>query len=106
NTGAIEAIIAEPRKDRVQLAVLPEYAYHDSYETVVRSKVGPPLLARDEKCAVVFGAKAEVNGGSFRNVAVVLNSRGSVLGTFTKQRPVPLFRDGIAGTERPVFHMI
>ncbi len=103
STDDIEKVLAESPSEPVQLAVLPEYAYHTSFESALQSKTGPTALARKCACPVVFGAKADITDTAYRNVAVVIDSSGQVLGTFTKQRPVPLFRDGTAGTQRPVF---
>jgi apolipoprotein N-acyltransferase len=87
----------------ISLAVLPEYAYHSSPESALASWSGPADLARKCRCPVVFGAKEEISGaGDYYNVAVVISAKGAILGTFPKQRPVPLFVDGRPGTRRPV----
>src|SRR5207302_8768922 len=39
----------------------------------------------------------------FSNVAAVVGPDGELLGTFPKQRPVPLMMDGTPGDRRPVF---
>jgi apolipoprotein N-acyltransferase len=88
----------------IDLVVLPEYAYPVSPEAALASKNGPAALAHKYRCPVIFGAKQEISGSrAFRNVAVVTDARGKIVGTFTKQLPVPLFVDGIPGTRRPVF---
>lgn len=101
----VERLIPNVSADsHVDLALLPEYAYFDAYPKALASKIGPAALARRLSCPVVFGAKADhPDGLGFENVAVVLDADGKVLGTFTKQRPVPLMNDGQAGTSRPVF---
>jgi apolipoprotein N-acyltransferase len=102
-TSRIERVMAQFSGQEVQLAVLPEYAYRSSPAQALTSPHGPAQLARGCDCPVIFGARADAAGKKFRNVAVVIDSRGRVLGDFTKQHPVPLFLDGVAGTERPVF---
>jgi apolipoprotein N-acyltransferase len=90
--------------ERVDLAVLPEYAYVISPADVLRLPVGPSALARKVSGPVVFGAVEGVYGTpAFENVVGVIAADGAVLGTFPKQRPVPLFRDGTPGTRRPTF---
>jgi apolipoprotein N-acyltransferase len=52
----------------------------------------------------VFGAVEGAYGSkTFSNVAAVLGADGQLLGTFPKQRPVPLMADGTPGDRRPVF---
>jgi predicted amidohydrolase len=90
----------------VDLAVLPEYAYDLPPVEVLASRYGPAALARKHRCPVVFGARETIaDGSNFYNVAAVIDADGKMLGSFAKQRPVPLFRDGIAGKNRPVFPM-
>jgi apolipoprotein N-acyltransferase len=101
----VEKLIPRAKVDApVDLALLPEYSYFDPYPRALASKIGPAALARRLSCPVIFGAKAEYPEDlAFENVAVVLDADGKVLGTFTKQRPVPLMNDGRPGTSRPVF---
>jgi apolipoprotein N-acyltransferase len=103
-TGDAEAVIRQIPSGGADLAVLPEYAFACSPRMALQTENGPATLARKCACPVVFGAVENLGGKfQFRNLAVVIDSRGKVLGTFTKQRPVPLFRDGIPGKRRPVF---
>jgi apolipoprotein N-acyltransferase len=89
---------------RVDLAVLPEYAYTRSPASALASPHGPAALARRERCPVVFGAvEGDYLNPPFSNVAVVIDAAGAVLGTFPKQRPVPLVADGVPGDRRAVF---
>jgi predicted amidohydrolase len=88
----------------VDLAVLPEYAYTCSPRLALATPRGPAALARKVSAPVVFGAvDGDYYGGTFTNLAVVIDAEAHVLGTFPKQRPVPLMRDGTQGTTRPVF---
>jgi apolipoprotein N-acyltransferase len=103
STEQLGSLVRATMDESVNLVVLPEYAYHVSPEEALARKIGPAALARQCRCPVVFGAVAGSPKGDFENVAVVINARGEILGTFTKQRPVPLFRDGKAGTSCPVF---
>ncbi len=99
-----ERIIAHVEPQRVDLAVLPELAYIRSPQSTLASKTGPAALARKCSCPVVFGAVEGTYGEPpFSNVAAVLGPDGELLGTFPKQRPVPLMLDGEPGDRRPVF---
>lgn len=102
---AIEQVIAEVPARKADLAVLPELAYSDDYGRVLTSSsTGPAALASKADCHVVFGCVEGVYGQKgFKNVAALVDRQGKLEGTFVKQRPVPLFSDGVAGTERPVF---
>jgi apolipoprotein N-acyltransferase len=103
-TSRLGTLLPSAPSEGIDLAVLPEYAYFQPYQRVLESPAGPAALARKARVPVVFGAVAgDIESGDFENVAVVVDATGSLRGTFTKQRPVPLFRDGRAGTERPVF---
>jgi apolipoprotein N-acyltransferase len=42
-------------------------------------------------------------GGLFRNIALVIAPDGTVLGRYAKTHPIPLFSDGVPGTEYPTF---
>src|SRR5262249_5926829 len=102
--GALEAVIARTDAETpVDLAVLPEYSYFADYRTVLASSQGPQILAHKFHCPVIFGAIDGDLKSEFQNVAVVLATDGGWLGNFPKQRPVPLLRDGLPGTVRPVF---
>jgi apolipoprotein N-acyltransferase len=91
-------------KEKIDLAVFPEYAYTQSAREILKAKQGPAALARKASSPVVFGAvEGDYFGPRFSNVAVVIDASGELLGMFPKQRPVPLMRDGVPGTERPVF---
>jgi apolipoprotein N-acyltransferase len=89
---------------RYDLAVVPELAYICSPQTALSYGDGPAVLARGTAATVVFGA---VEGTypkiPFFNVAAVAGPDGVLLGTFPKQRPVPLLRDGVPGDRLPVF---
>ncbi len=104
DTLKLEAIVAQIPDGKADIAVLPEYAYYSSPKLALASRRGPATLARRLHCPVVFGA---VEGGygepGYENVAAVIDADGNLLGKFTKQRPVPLFLDGLPGTSRPVF---
>jgi apolipoprotein N-acyltransferase len=102
--GAAEAVLARLPEERVDLAVLPEYAFLTSPAAVLAQSDGPAALARKVSAPVVFGAvEGNYWSGAFDNVAVVIAADGEELGTFPKQRPVPLIRDGTPGARRPVF---
>ena len=90
--------------EKVDVAVLPELAYLNSAASAIKATGGPADLARRLDAPVVFGAvEGNYFNGPFDNVAAVLDEHGELLGTFPKQRPVPLVRDGTPGTRRPIF---
>jgi apolipoprotein N-acyltransferase len=90
--------------EKIDLVILPELAYFQPWDRVLQRRHGPVRLARELACPVVFGAPSrELHDPDMENVAVVLNSGGQVVGTFTKQHPVPLVHDGVPGSDRPVF---
>ena len=89
--------------DNINLVVLPEYAYSFSPEFVLKCPHGPQQLAQKFHCPVVFGAIREIpHSSNYYNVAAVIDDKGKLLDAFPKQRPVPLFQDGLPGTRRPV----
>jgi apolipoprotein N-acyltransferase len=92
-------------KEKVHLAVLPELAYIRSPESALAGRNGPAGLARKTGSPVVFGAVEGVYGEKFSNVAAVVGPDGQLVGTFPKQRPVPLMADGVSGDRRPVFEV-
>jgi apolipoprotein N-acyltransferase len=103
-SGAVQAVIPKVPAERVDLAVLPEYAYTSSPKSALTSQYGPAALARRMQCPVVFGAvEGDYLIPPFSNVAVVIDAGGNILGTFPKQRPVPLVVDGVPGERRPIF---
>lgn len=98
-----ERLIPKLPAEPYDLAVLPEYSYL-STKTALKSQNGPVALARKVGAPVVFGAgESEFEADDFENVAAVIDADGNLLGTFPKQRPVPLFHDGVPGRRRPVF---
>jgi apolipoprotein N-acyltransferase len=100
----VEKVIATIPKAKVDLAVLPELAYGRSPEYALARPNGPAALARKTSSPVVFGAVEGTYGVvPFSNVAAVIGTGGELLGTFPKQRPVPLMEDGAPGDRRPVF---
>ena len=102
--GAVQTVIPTIPVERVDLAVLPEYAYTRSPASVLGSTYGPAALARREKCPIVFGAvEGDYLVPPFVNVAVLIDASGDIVGTFPKQRPVPLVADGTPGDWREVF---
>jgi apolipoprotein N-acyltransferase len=103
DTDQLERLISRLPTETVEVVILPEYAYHSSPALALKARNGPGYLARKCACPVVFGAVDGDLGATFRNVAVVIDAHATVQGSFTKQHPVPLFADGVAGTERPVF---
>jgi apolipoprotein N-acyltransferase len=99
-----ESLIASLPAEKVNLAVLPEYAFPFSCEQALASSHGPAVLARKLGCPVIFGTVHGTYGdASFQNIAAVLDANGRLQGTFPKQRPVPLMLDGKPGDRRPVF---
>jgi apolipoprotein N-acyltransferase len=91
-------------EERVDLVVLPELAYLRSPASVLAEPNGPAALARHTSSPVVFGAvEGTYAKMPFSNVAAVVGPDGRLLGTFPKQRPVPLLADGTPGARRPVF---
>lgn len=102
--GGIEPLIAAVPDEKADLCVLPEYAYTCSPESALSEPDGPAALARKTGSPVVFGAVEGTYGKMpFNNVAAVIDADGRLLGTFPKQRPVPLMLDGTPGDRRPVF---
>jgi apolipoprotein N-acyltransferase len=103
-TGNIEQLIAAVPEGKADLAVLPEYAYSRSPESVLAGRNSPAALARKISGPVVFGAvEGDYGRMPFSNVAAVVGPDGELLGTFPKQRPVPLMMDGTPGDRQPVF---
>lgn len=102
--GQLKEVLESIPYTQAELAVLPEYAFPNGLKSALHSVPGPVDLARKLHCPVVFGTVVgEYGRPGFQNVAAVLDSNGTLLGTFAKQRPVPLMLDGAPGTERPVF---
>jgi apolipoprotein N-acyltransferase len=98
----VEQIIPRIPAEKVDVTVLPELAYTRPPEYALASPNGPAALARKTSSPVVFGA-IEGNFPNDNNVAAVIDSAGTLLGTFPKQRPVPLMNDGMPGDRLPVF---
>jgi apolipoprotein N-acyltransferase len=104
--GELDRIISQLPVTKVDLAVLPELAYLSSPEAALKERNGPAALAQKTSSPVVFGAVEGTYGAaSFSNVAAVIGPDGRLLGTFPKQRPVPLMVDGTPGERRPVFEV-
>jgi apolipoprotein N-acyltransferase/predicted NAD-dependent protein-ADP-ribosyltransferase YbiA (DUF1768 family) len=102
--GGGESVFADIPPEPVDLAVLPEYAYTCAAKLALATPRGPAGLARKVSAPVVFGAvDGDYYGGTFTNLAIVIDAQGRIQGQFPKQRPVPLMRDGTPGTTRPVF---
>jgi apolipoprotein N-acyltransferase len=102
--GNIDQLIAATPEEKVDLVVLPELVYTRSPESVLLGRNGPAALASKTSAPVVFGAVEGTYGEMpFSNVAAVIGADGRLLGTFPKQRPVPLMLDGMPGETRPVF---
>jgi apolipoprotein N-acyltransferase len=102
----VDPILQEIPTTRCDLVVLPEYAYPRSLQSTLALKHGPVTLARRLGCPVVYGTvEGEFGEPDFQNVAAVLDADGRLVGTFPKQRPVPLMVDGRPGTRRPVFSL-
>jgi apolipoprotein N-acyltransferase len=100
----VELWIARVPKDKVDLVVMPEYAYTRSPASALASTHSPASLAKTLSAPVVFGAvEGEYGSADFFNVAAVIDTNGELLGTIPKQRPVPLMADGIPGQRRQVF---
>jgi predicted amidohydrolase len=76
----------------------------DGALAVLAAPYGPAALARRAASPVVFGAvEGDYFSAKFANVAAVVDAEGTLLGTFPKQRPVPLMADGVPGDRRAVF---
>jgi apolipoprotein N-acyltransferase len=104
DTFQLEALLQKVDEGNVDLAVAPEYAYLTSPESAIAARHGPGELAKRLHCPVVFGAvEGNHSEAHFQNVAAVIDSEGTLIDTFPKQRPVPLMHDGDPGTGRPVF---
>jgi apolipoprotein N-acyltransferase len=104
--GAVQTVIPNIPVEEVDLAVLPEYAYTRPPTATLKSPYGPKALAAREKCPVIFGAiEGDYLIPPFTNVAALIDDDGRLVGTFPKQRPVPLMADGTPGDRREVFPM-
>jgi apolipoprotein N-acyltransferase len=102
--SGFESLIAAVPSEKVDLCVLPELAYTSSPQSALLGPRCPAALARKTGSPVVFGAvEGTYARMPFSNVAAVLDADGQLLGTFPKQRPVPLMVDGTPGDRRPVF---
>jgi apolipoprotein N-acyltransferase len=105
DTIELEELLPGVNAESVEFAVLPEYAYRFSTpQAAASSKRGPAELARRLHCAVVFGAvEGDYSAEHYHNVAAAILPDGTLVNTFPKQHPVPLFHDGDPGDRRPVF---
>ncbi len=104
DTSKLEPLLSALPTKQVDLVVLPEYAYPFGIDTALKSKQGPVALAKRLDCPVIFGTVDGTYGApNFQNVAAVLDGEGNLVGTFPKQRPVPLMVGGRPGDRRPVF---
>lgn len=102
--GSIERVISAMPDEKADLSVLPELAYTCSPQLALSGRNSPAVLARKTRGSVVFGAIEGTYGQMpFSNVAAVIDPDGQLLGTFPKQRPVPLMIDGTPGDRQPVF---
>jgi apolipoprotein N-acyltransferase len=101
----LAGIIRRIPAQKVDLAVLPELAYISAPQSVLdQAHEGPSALAHKVSSPVVFGAvEGNYFDAKFSNVAAVISAKGELLGTFPKQRPVPLMKDGVPGQRQPVF---
>src|SRR5262249_55225485 len=100
----VEKLIPQVPEGKVDLAVLPELAYLRSPADALAARNGPAALARKTSSPVVFGAvEGTYPEMPFHNVAAVADADGRLLGTFPKQRPVPLMVGGVPGERRPGF---
>ena len=105
--GNIDRVIAQIPGEKADLCVLPELAYSCSPQSALSARNGPADLARKTYCPVVFGAVEGTYGEMpFDNVAAVIGPDAQLLGTFPKQRPVPLMVDGTPGERQPVFAVV
>ena len=111
NLPAAAAVALEASTEPADIVVLPELAYHEEVETVLSSPRGPRSIAERSGAVVVCGAIRGLPGsashgpGEWQNVALVLAPGGELLGCYVKQRPVPLFNDGVAGNSCDVFDL-
>lgn len=104
DSSKLGPILSEIGTRGVDLVVLPEYAYPYGIDTALAPKQGPVAVAKKLSCPVIFGTVEGTYGApEFQNVAAVLDCEGKLVGTFPKQRPVPLMVDGRPGDRCPVF---
>lgn len=86
------------------LVVFPELAWLATPAALQQLRDGPGAVARRYAAETVAGAvEGRYGSDTFQNVAAVFDRSGRLLGSFPKQRPVPLMRDGRPGRRRPVF---
>ena len=103
-TSKLEPLLSAIPAEYADFVVLPEYAYPYGIDGALTAKEGPVPLAKRLGCPVVFGTvEGSYGEPDFQNVAAVLDAEGNLVGTFPKQRPVPLMIDGRAGNRRPLF---
>jgi apolipoprotein N-acyltransferase len=103
-TGNVDTILPTIPTQPADLVAMPEYTYPNDMKDVFRFHPEPVRTAQRLACPVIFGAtKGDYGEAQAENVAVVLDAKGELVGTFAKVRPVPLFADGKPGTTRDVF---
>jgi apolipoprotein N-acyltransferase len=104
DSSRVPGVLAAIRQQGADLVVLPEYAFPEGIETSLDSDRGPAALAQRLNCPIVYGTvEGRYGEPKFHNVAAVLDRCGCLMGTFPKQRPVPLMVDGLPGDRCPVF---
>jgi apolipoprotein N-acyltransferase len=102
--GSLERVLSAIPDEKADLSVLPELAYTCSPQSALSGRYSPAMLAHKTCGPVVFGAiEGTYAQMPFSNVAAVLDPSGQLVGTFPKQRPVPLMIDGTPGDRQPVF---
>ena len=100
----ITPLMANIPDEKVDLVVMPEYAFQRSVKSALASTPGPKSVATRTHCPIVFGAvDGEYGTLNFFNIAAVVDAEGKELGTFPKQHPMPMMLDGKSGDRRPVF---
>ncbi len=98
----LEDYITATRKWRFyhpEFVVWPEYAIPEDIRRVRTDEKKIMQMVRDMKTVLVFGTRTDTGNrlGDWRNTALVVNPHGE-LGRYYKNRPVPLFQEGIPGT--------
>ncbi len=98
----LEDYITATRKWRFHhpaFVVWPKYALPEDIRRVYTDGNKIMQMVRDMKTVLVFGTRTDTGNrqGDWRNIALVVNPLGE-LGRVYKNRPVPLFQEGIPGS--------
>ena len=101
---AVEDVVATIGRPSVDLVIQPENAYHGSPKEALARPLGPQSLALRLAAPVLFGASEPIPGaGAAANAAIMLSAEGAILGSYHKQRLVPLLEKARPGRDSRIF---